>query len=372
MSTTQDRPGMEEANGSTHPVRWWRLEESGRILCFLCPRFCRLSDGQAGFCFIRQNEGGRLVSRGYGRPTGFAVDPIEKKPLNHFLPGTPVLSFGTTGCNLGCRFCQNWDISKNQMDDRQSRPITPEQVVELALREGCPSIAYTYNDPVIFAEFVIDVSKLAHQVGLCNVLVTAGYVTPEARPELYKFADAANVDLKGFTDEFYQKYAFAHLDPVLDTLIWLRNETEVWLEITTLLIPGLNDSNEELARECGWIAENLGDRVPLHFTAFHPDFKMMDRPPTPPETLVRAREIALRTGLKFVYVGNVQNNEGQTTWCPGCGKALIERSWHSVRRTSLRDGRCPGCGEEIPGVFALASDGRGEERPMDRPRRVLP
>jgi pyruvate formate lyase activating enzyme len=354
------------------PARWWRAEEGGKILCYLCPRLCRIGEGQAGFCYIRQNVGGNLLSIGYGRPTGFAVDPIEKKPLNHFLPGTPVLSFGTAGCNLGCKFCQNWDISKNKLDELQSFPCTPDQVVELALREGCPSIAYTYNDPVIFAEFVIDVSRLARQAGLCNVLVTAGYVTPEARPELYQFIDAANVDLKGFSEEFYHKNTYAHLEPVLNTLVWLKKETDVWFEITTLLIPGLNDSEDEITRECAWIMENLGDRVPLHFTAFHPDFKMMDRPPTPPETLLRAREIGLRAGLKFVYLGNVHDREGQTTWCPGCGKPLIERDWHSVRTMRLEDGQCAGCGEKIPGVFAWPAvpAGSGEQR-LDRPRRVL-
>ncbi len=350
----------------THPARWWHAEADGKILCTLCPRFCRLNEGQAGFCFIRQNVGGSLVSTGYGRPTGFAADPIEKKPLNHFLPGTAVLSFGTAGCNLGCRFCQNWDISKNRLDELHSHRVTPGDIVELALREGCPSIAYTYNDPVIFAEFVIDTAREARAAGLRNVLVTAGYVTPEARPELFEYADAANVDLKGFTDEFYHKLSFAHLDPVLDTLVWLKRETEVWFEITTLLIPGRNDSEDEISRECAWIAENLGDSVPLHFTAFHPDFKMLDVPPTPASTLLRARGIALKTGLKFVYVGNVHDREGQTTWCPGCGRAVIERDWHAVRRNVLCDGACPSCGTAIAGVF----DRSGTEAGF--PRRVRP
>lgn len=356
------------------PARWWRKEGDGKILCYLCPRLCRIGEGQAGFCFIRQQERGELVSTGYGRPTGFAVDPIEKKPLSHFLPGTSVLSFGTAGCNLGCKFCQNWDISKNRLDDLQSFPVTPEEVVELALREGCPSIAYTYNDPVIFAEFVIDVARLARQAGIRNVLVTAGYVTPEARGELFEFIDAANVDLKGFTEEFYHRITYAHLEPVLDTLVWLKRETDVFFEITTLLIPGLNDSDEEITKECAWILENLGDRVPVHFTAYHPDFKMLDRPGTPPATLNRAREIALRSGLKFVYVGNVHDVRGQTTWCPGCGAPLIERDWHSVRFVRVRDGKCPGCGEAIAGVFANAKVGAAGPAfsRSERPRRVLP
>jgi len=335
----------------THPARWWRREEDGRILCALCPRFCRLAEGQAGFCYIRKHLAGELVSTGYGRPTGFAVDPIEKKPLNHFLPGTRVLSFGTAGCNLGCRFCQNWDISKTRLEELRALEAPPAAVVALAGRERCPSIAYTYNDPVIFAEYVLDVAKPARAAGIRNVLVTNGYVTPEARVDLFAAADAANVDLKGFTEEFYHRHTASSLQPILDTLVWLRRETSVWLEITTLLIPGLNDSVEEVRAECDWLLEHLGDAVPLHFTAFHPDFKMTDRPPTPPEVLLRARRAALDAGLKFVYVGNVLDREGQTTWCPGCRTALIERDWHAVRRNRLRDGRCPDCGTAIPGVW---------------------
>ncbi len=345
---------LETSDSQTgrHPARWWRREEDGRITCLLCPRFCKLAEGQAGFCFIRRHESGALVSLGYGRPTGFAVDPIEKKPLNHFLPGTSILSFGTAGCNLGCRFCQNWDMSKARPDDLPALHATPEQVVVLARREGCPSIAYTYNDPVIFAEYVIDTAREARAAGIRNVLVTAGYVTPEARGELFQFVDAANVDLKGFTEDFYHHQSSGHLKPVLDTLRWLKRETAVWIEITTLLIPGLNDSEEEIRRQSGWIVENLGPEVPLHFTAFHPSFKMMDRPPTPPEMLRRAREIALAAGVQFVYLGNVLDAEGQTTWCPGCGVALIEREWHVARSNRLRDGNCPSCGTAIPGIFA--------------------
>jgi pyruvate formate lyase activating enzyme len=356
---------------SPHLARWWHTEEGGKILCTLCPRYCRLAEGQAGFCYIRQNVGGELISLGYGRPTGFAIDPIEKKPLNHFLPGTSILSFGTAGCNLGCKFCQNWDISKNRLDELQSHRVTPAQIVELARREGCPSIAYTYNDPVIFAEFVIDTAREARAAGIRNVLVTAGYVTEEARGELFEYVDAANVDLKGFTEEFYHKVTYSHLDPVLQTLVWLKRETEVWFEITTLLIPGLNDSEEEVTRECEWILANLGDSVPLHFTAFHPDFKMTDTPATPPQTLLRAREIARRLGLKFVYVGNIHDRDGQTTWCPGCGAALIARDWHSVRLNRLREGACPSCGLSIPGVFRQAAEPRADEA-SGHPRRVLP
>ena len=259
-----------------HAARWWHPAERGKLLCTLCPRYCLIGEGQAGFCYVRQNRGGQLVSAGYGRSTGFAVDPIEKKPLSHFLPGARVLSFGTAGCNLGCKFCQNWDISKAKIDQHASETATPEEVVELALRTGCQGIAYTYNDPVIWAEFAIDVARAARAAWLVNVFVTAGYVTPEARAEVFEHMDATNVDLKGFTEEFYHRITFGHLEAVLDTLVWLRRESAVWTEITTLLIPGLNDGDEEIGRECDWLLEHLGPDVPLHFTAFHPDFRMME------------------------------------------------------------------------------------------------
>jgi pyruvate formate lyase activating enzyme len=334
-------------------ARWWEPQPDGRLLCTLCPRFCRLGDGQAGFCYIRKNEGGKLVSLGYGKTTGFAVDPVEKKPLNHFLPGTPILSFGTAGCNLGCRFCQNWDISKARLADKQSGDISPVEVVDLAVRQGCPSVAMTYNDPVIWAEFAIDIAREARARGVRAVLVTAGYVTAQARPELYADVDAANVDLKAFTDDFYHKVTFSQLAPVLETLIWIKRETSVWLEITNLMIPGLNDDPAETRRLAEWVATELGLDVPLHFTAFHPDFKMLDRPPTPPATLTRARAIAREVGLRYVYTGNVHDQEGGTTFCPSCGEAVIARDWFAVDPVGLRDGRCRACGTAIPGVFTL-------------------
>src|SRR5579859_981055 len=275
-----------------HPARWSEPQPDGRLLCTLCPRYCRLADGQAGFCFIRKNEHGRMVSLGYGRTTGFAVDPVEKKPLNHFLPGTPILSFGTAGCNLGCKFCQNWDISKARLDDARSAEVSPAEVIDLAVREGCPSVAMTYNDPVIWAEFAIDIAKEARARRMRSVLVTAGYVTAEARPELFAEVDAANVDIKAFTEDFYHKVTFAHLQPVLETLKWLHDETKVWVELTNLMIPGHNDDPAETRKLSEWVVENLGPDTPLHFTAFHPDFKMLDVPSTPPETLQRARRIA--------------------------------------------------------------------------------
>jgi pyruvate formate lyase activating enzyme len=332
---------------------WWRTESDDKILCTLCPRFCRIGEGQAGFCYIRKNVGGKLYSLGYGTSTGFAIDPVEKKPLNHFLPGSKILSFGTAGCNLGCRFCQNWSISKAKLDESRSLGATPEQVVQLARERSVPSIAFTYNDPVIWGEFVKDASRCARERGLNTVMVTAGYVTPAVRPEIFRYINAANVDLKAFSERFYHKVTFSHLAPVLDTLRWLKHETEIWLEITNLLIPGENDDPDETRRLCAWVLKTLGENVPLHFTAFHPDFKMMDRTRTPAATLKRARHIALTMGLKFVYVGNVADVEGQTTYCPACGGILIRRAWHDILEYRLQGNACP-CGHRIPGYFPPA------------------
>jgi len=334
---------------------WWQTDPHGKILCTLCPRLCRVGEGQSGFCYIRKNIGGKLYSLGYGTSTGFAIDPIEKKPLNHFMPGSRILSFGTAGCNLGCRFCQNWSISKAKFDESQSLRTTPKQVVHLAQQRRVSSIAFTYNDPIIWGEFVIDTSRHAHEQGLKTVMVTAGYVAPEARAEIFRCIDAANVDLKAFSDTFYHKLTFAHLVPVLETLRWLKKETEVWLEITNLLIPGENDNTEETRRLCAWILANLGDSVPLHFTAFHPDFRMMDRARTPAATLKQARQIATAMGLKFVYLGNVFDVEGQTTYCPRCQRALIRRAWHDIAECRLQGNLCP-CGQDIPGYFPRAKE----------------
>lgn len=332
-------------------ANWWEPLPNGKILCTLCPRYCTIGKGQKGFCYIRENIDNKLYSIGYGHPTGFAVDPIEKKPLSHFLPGTDVLSFGTAGCNLGCKFCQNWTMSKAKMDETYSVEASPEDVVSLAKKYNTPSIAYTYNDPTIFGEYVIDISKIAREEGIKSVMVTAGYIDKKARKDVYKYIDAANVDLKAFTETFYHKLTFSHIAPVLDTLKWIKNETDVWLEITTLLIPGENDSPEEIQQMCDWILEHLGDEVPLHFTAFHPDFKMRDKPPTPPSTLNMARNIAIKSGIKYCYVGNVFNREGQTTYCPNCGEPLIIRDWHSVLDNKLVNGKCYKCGKKIAGVF---------------------
>jgi pyruvate formate lyase activating enzyme len=332
-------------------AKWWEPADNGKILCTLCPRYCTIGNGQNGFCYIRKNIDNKLYSIGYGRPTGFGVDPIEKKPLSHFLPGTDVLSFGTAGCNLGCKFCQNWTTSKAKLDDSNSITASPEEVIKLAKQYNTPSIAYTYNDPTIFGEYVLDISKLGREEGIKSVMVTAGYIDKEARKDVYKYIDAANVDLKAFSETFYHKLTFSHLDDVLDTFLWLKNETDVWFEITTLLIPGENDSHDELNRMCGWILENLGDKVPIHFTAFHPDFKMRDKSRTPPSTLDMARNIAMELGIKYCYVGNVHNVEGQTTFCPNCKEPVIIRDWHSVLDIKIIDGKCYKCDTKIAGVF---------------------
>lgn len=343
--------------------QWWHRIEDGRIQCDLCPRSCKLAEGQRGFCFVRQARDGGMVLTSYGRASGFCIDPIEKKPLNHFYPGTSVLSFGTAGCNLGCRFCQNWDISKARAADKLTDWAEPEAVAEAAVRAGCRSIAFTYNDPVIFAEYAIDCAKAAHERGLKTVAVTAGYINADARKEFYAPMDAANVDLKAFTSQFYHKLCFAELEPVLDTLRWLKHETTVWLEVTTLLIPGQNDSEDEIARLCDWYLKSLGPDVPLHFTAFHPDFKMREVPQTPGSTLARARRQALAAGLRYVYTGNVHDVKGQSTYCAGCRQALIERDWHELGEWNLNPGgRCNHCGVQLPGHFDAAPGHWGARR----------
>jgi pyruvate formate lyase activating enzyme len=332
--------------------KWWHELGDGRIQCDLCPRDCRLHEGQRGLCFVRKRENGRMVLTTYGRSSGFCVDPVEKKPLNHFYPGTSILSFGTAGCNLACKFCQNWDISKSREMDRLQDEASADAIADAALRLGCKSVAFTYNDPVIFAEYAMDIADACHAKGVQAVAVTAGYIHAEPRRAFYAKMDAANVDLKGFTDEFYFKICGGHLQPVLDTLEYLVRETEVWTEITTLLIPGKNDSDEEIQAECKWIREHLGPDVPLHFTAFHPDWKMTDISATPPATLTRAREIGQRAGLNYVYTGNVHDETGGSTYCPSCSSALIRRDWYDIRGYQLTDdGACSHCGTRIAGRF---------------------
>ena len=343
--------------------RWWHKLDDGRIQCDLCPRDCRLHEGQRGACFVRMREGDRMVLTTYNRSSGFCVDPVEKKPLNHFYPGSSILSFGTAGCNLACKFCQNWDISKSREMDTLADEATPETIARAAQELGCKSVAFTYNDPVIFAEYAMDVADACHVRGVKAVAVTAGYISPGAREEFYAKMDAANVDLKGFTDDFYFKLCGAYLAPVLDTLVYLKRETDVWFEITTLLIPGKNDSPEEVDAECKWIAKELGTEVPLHFTAFHPDYKMTDILPTPGVTLTRSREIAMRNGLQYVYTGNVHDTEGGTTFCPHCGNAAIVRDWYRILDYRVTDdGRCRECGRAIAGRFEHLEKAFGARR----------
>ncbi len=333
-------------------TRYWHSLDDGRVQCDLCPRACKMHEGQRGLCFIRACKDGRIILTSYGRSSGFCLDPVEKKPLNHFLPGTPVLSFGTAGCNLACKFCQNWDISKSRELDILADAASPEQLATAAHQYECSAVAFTYNDPVIFHEYAIDVAKACRKKNIRTIAVTAGYVCPEPRKEFYRHMDAANVDLKSFRDEFYRDYAGGRLGPVLDTLSYIRNETSVWLEITTLLITGLNDSDQELTDLCNWIAGNLGADVPLHFSAFHPDWKLLDHPQTPPETLHRARNIAMSAGLNFVYTGNLHDPEGGTTYCKHCHAVLVVRDWYVIKSWRLDEqGNCPDCGTRCPGVY---------------------
>ncbi|MFC1660276.1 AmmeMemoRadiSam system radical SAM enzyme [Gemmatimonadota bacterium] len=352
MGATEDQLG-----------RFWHTTEDGRVQCDLCPRLCRLRDGQRGMCFVRANRGDAMVLTTYGRSSGFCVDPIEKKPLNHFLPGTPVLSFGTAGCNLACKFCQNWDISKSSEMDRLMDRASPETIARAAAKLGCRSVAYTYNDPVIFHEYAVDVAQACRELGVASVAVTAGYVMPEPREEFYRHMNAANIDLKAFSEDFYRKLAAGHLDPVLDTLRYVRHETPVWMELTTLLIPGWNDTEAEITEMTDWVVEELGPDVPMHFTAFHPDWKLRDVPPTSQASLTRAREIARSSGVRHVYTGNVHDKTGGSTYCGECGHLLIGRDWYVLSDWNLTPGgACSRCGARLPGIFERRPGSWGARR----------
>ncbi len=347
----------------TVSTSYWHKIDSQRIQCDLCPRYCKLSEGQRGLCFIRANQNNAIVLTSYGRSSGFCVDPIEKKPLNHFLPGTPVFSFGTAGCNLACKFCQNWDISKSREVDTLADQASPEQIAATAKQLGCRSVAFTYNDPVIFHEYAIDVAKACHQLDVKTVAVSAGYVCAEPRAEFYQHIDAANIDLKAFTDDFYIHLTGSHLQPVLDTLIYLKHETDVWVELTTLLIPGKNDSNKELEAMTQWVVKHLGPEVPMHFSAFHPDYKMQDIAATPMQTLTRARDIALRNGVRYAYTGNVHDKSGESSYCHHCGKILIGRDWYVLSEWNLNaQGECIHCGTPCSGVFDARPGDWGAKR----------
>jgi len=364
MSSTHDADPNRIDPNESHPAKWWHQTADGRIQCDLCPRDCLLHEGQRGFCFVRGREGDRMVLTTYGRSSGFAVDPIEKKPLNHFYPGSSVLSFGTAGCNLSCKFCQNWDISKSREMDRLADQASPMAIALAAKEAGSQSVAFTYNDPVIFAEYAMDAADACHELGIKTVAVTAGFIHDEPRRAFYEKIDAANVDLKAFTEDFYKKQTASSLAPVKETLRYLVRETKVWTEITTLLIPGLNDSEKELTELSEWVASELGLDVPLHFSAFHPDYRMRDLPRTPLSTLQRARAIAMRAGLRYVYTGNVHDKDGDTTRCPSCGEAVIERDWYEIVGSKLEGGACTSCGAAIAGRFGekLGSFGRRRVR----------
>ncbi len=355
--------GKEKIAG--HPARYWSRLVDGRVVCELCPRRCKIRPGQRGLCHVRGvDEKGELKLTTWGRSSGFCVDPVEKKPLYHFLPGTPVLSFGTAGCNLTCKFCQNWHIYKAARADVAQRAATPATIVRMAKATGSRSVAFTYNDPVIFLEYAIDVARACHEAGIRTIAVTAGYIEEEPRKEFFAHMDAANIDLKGFTEDFYRKLASGHLKPVLDTLRYVYHETDTWLEITTLLIPGRNDSDEEVAAMARWIVEHLGPDVPLHFSAFHPDWRMRDVPPTPPATVMKARKIAMGEGLRHVYTGNIRDHEGQNTHCHACGALLIGRDRYELTAWNLRQGKCARCATPLAGVF--------ENAPGDWGARYLP
>ena len=336
----------------TVPTKYWHLLDDGRVQCDVCPRECRLKEGQRGMCFVRAREKDQVVLTTYGRSSGFCVDPIEKKPLNHFLPGTPILSFGTAGCNLACCFCQNWDISKSREMETLADEASPEKIARVASELKCRSVAFTYNDPVVFMEYAIDVARACHAVGVKTVAVTAGYMCPRPREEFYQSMDAANVDLKAFSEDFYWRLTKGHLQPVLDTLIYLKKETQVWFEITTLIIPGENDSERELNKLSEWVVEALGPDVPLHFSAFHPDYRMMNKGATPSETLTRARDIAIKNGVRYAYTGNVHDKTGASTYCHQCGRILVGRDWYELSDWNLTDeGCCRSCGTSCAGVF---------------------
>jgi pyruvate formate lyase activating enzyme len=349
---------------SSHPTRYWHRLEDGRIQCDVCPRECKLKEGKQGLCFVRASDGKQIVLTTYGRSSGFCIDPIEKKPLNHFLPGTPVLSFGTAGCNLACKFCQNWDMSKSREIDILADAASPELIARRAKELGCRSVAFTYNDPIIFLEYADDTAIACRELGIKTVAVTSGYISGGGpREQFFSHVDAANVDLKAFTEEFYHRLCGGHLQTVLDTLVYLRQETDVWVETTTLLIPGENDSDQEIDAMTRWVVENLGPDVPMHFSAFHPDWKMLDTPPTPPATLSRARQIALNNGIRYAYVGNVHDPKGDSTWCSNCGELLIQRDWYELGAWNLTpDGRCKACGTPCAGVFEAQPGEWGSRR----------
>ncbi len=344
-------------------TKYWHALKDGRIQCDICPRECKLKNGQRGLCFVRACEEDQIVLTTYGRSSGFCIDPIEKKPLNHFYPGSAVLSFGTAGCNLACKFCQNWDISKSRQMDTLADMASPEAIATAAKASNCRSIAFTYNDPVVFHEYAIDVALACRHLDIKTVAVSAGYVCPQPRAEFYRYIDAVNIDLKAFTEDFYRRITGSHLGAVLETLSYLKHETDVWLEITNLVIPGENDSDKEINQMTEWIMSALGPDVPLHFSAFHPDWKMRDKPRTALKTLQRARSIAIINGLNYVYTGNVHDRSGDTTFCHECGEELIVRDWYEIKEWTLNgQGQCARCHAMCAGIFAAEQGDWGSKR----------
>jgi len=363
MTETAETKSQPARNPGIIATRYWYSLDDGRVMCDVCPRACKLHEGQVGLCFVRENRNAEIVLTTYGRSSGYCVDPIEKKPLNHFLPGTPVLSFGTAGCNLACKFCQNWDISKSRETDTLADTASPETIARIARQLDCRSVAFTYNDPVIFMEYAIDTAIACHDLGIKTVAVTAGYICEEPRREFFRHIDAANVDLKAFTENFYWKITGGHLQPVLETLQYLHHETDVWVELTTLLIPGENDSDQELDAMSRWVVKELGPEVPMHFTAFHPDWKMLDKPPTSPSILSHAREIALRNGVRYAYTGNVIDEAGESTYCHNCGEKIIGRVQYNITRWKLdARGYCASCGTPCSGLFDPEAGAWGSRR----------
>ncbi|MCW2306255.1 AmmeMemoRadiSam system radical SAM enzyme [Rhodobium gokarnense] len=357
-----DTPGAKRLSDSARaalgdpdsivPTEFWRMLDDGRVQCEMCPRYCKLKEGARGLCFVRARLDDQIVLTTYGRSSGFCVDPVEKKPLNHFLPGSAILSLGTAGCSLACNFCQNHDISRSREMDILQDKASPEMVARAAADLGCRSVAFTYNDPTIFHEYAADIADACHERGIRTVAVTAGYLTDWSRPAFFAGIDAANVDLKGFTEEFYKSVTKAALGPVLDTLVYLKTETDVWVEVTTLLIPGLNDTDREIEEMTTWFVEHLGPDTPLHFSAFRPDYRMRDRPPTRHDRLIRAHGIAKRNGIRHVYLGNVLDGARQSTYCHGCGEEVIGRTGYTIGRWHLDDaGHCLSCGTKLSGIF---------------------
>lgn len=354
------KTGISENIVSSH---YWHQLKDGRIQCDLCPRFCKLQDQQRGLCFVRQNLRQKIVLTSYGRSSGFCIDPIEKKPLNHFYPGSSVLSFGTAGCNLSCKFCQNWDISKSREMDSLMDLARPEAIAQSAKKSGCKSVAYTYNDPVIFHEYAIDTALACRELGIKSVAVSAGYVCAEPRAEFYQVMDAANIDLKAFSEGFYHTMTGSHLQPILETLLYIKHETKVWLELTTLLIPGENDSEKELQAMTQWVVDNLGPNVPMHFSAYHPAWKMQTPSRTPLSTLLKARNIALNNGIHYAYIGNAHDKTADSTYCHHCGNLLIGRDWYQLSDWNLdRQGACLSCQTQCSGVFDSEQGEWGEKR----------